>query len=659
MAASLICIIAVADYATGYAVRLSILYLVPIAMTAWLAGTAMGIAAAVLTSTLWMLSFQSEHFYQDQGYYLWEAGVKLCSNLAFAWLIARLRLALSQADERFLRVLEEMRAAVYVADERRDEIVYANPEMIRIVGDPHAIAPSEFQEQFIREPRTPDVLPSTQAGDGVASDTFKNKRNSRWYLMRDGTIPWGSNPDVKLRVLTDITERINAEQLREKHLAVMHHAAQLATLAEIAATLAHEINQPLMVIATYTEACQNLLGMPEIDRDEISRALAKCHNQAVRAASIIERLREFIRQRQHRPSLCDAQVVVEEALDVMRSSLDEAHITVNAARVTPAISFVADKLLIVQVLTNLIRNAVEAMREMEPERRSAFHRHQVFRTRVKYSLRSRITVPGWMPPPGNWHLRRSIPPSRTAWGLGSPFAAPWSRPTEAGYGQLIIPTAARSFIFLFLLATRLTMQTRQKRYSSSMTTRICVRRCPCSCAPQACGRRFSPRRRNFFSGWIRATHGCLVLDIRMPGMTGMELQAELHKRRIRMPIVFLTGHGDVPLAVSAMKAGAFDFIQKPLDAHRLVISVMKALKDDGGSGNPPLVAAGNAEKLSSLSERQNEVLRLLMDGKQNSEIADVLCISIKTVEFHRAGIRKKLGVATLSELFKVVFENQK
>jgi two-component system response regulator FixJ len=153
--------------------------------------------------------------------------------------------------------------------------------------------------------------------------------------------------------------------------------------------------------------------------------------------------------------------------------------------------------------------------------------------------------------------------------------------------------------------------------------------------------------------------GCLVLDIRMPGMTGMELQAELHKRRIRMPIVFLTGHGDVPLAVSAMKAGAFDFIQKPLDAHRLVISVMKALKEDDASGNPPLVAAGNAKKLTSLSERQMEVLRLLMDGKQNSEISDALCISIKTVEFHRAGIRRKLGVANLSELFKVVFENQK
>ena len=369
IAALLVCIVAVADYATGYAVRLSVLYLVPIAMATWLGGAVMGIAAAILSGLLWLFSFRSEHFYLNQIYFFWEAAVMLCGFFAFAWLIARLRLALNQADERFLGVLEEMRAAVFVADERRDEIVYANPEMIRIVGDPHAIAPSEFQKQFASEQKTLEVLPAAQAGNSVATDVFKNKRNGRWYLMKDGTIPWGSNPDVKLWVLTDITERINAEQLREKHLAVMHHAAQLATLAEIATTLAHEINQPLMIIATYTEACRNLLEMPEIDRGEISGALAKCHSQAVRASSIIERLREFIRQRQHRPTLCDAKAVVGEALDIMRSSLDEACIIVDVARITPAMTFVADRLLVVQVLTNLIRNAVEAMREVEPERR--------------------------------------------------------------------------------------------------------------------------------------------------------------------------------------------------------------------------------------------------------------------------------------------------
>lgn len=219
--------------------------------------------------------------------------------------------------------------------------------------------------------------------------------------------------------------------------------------------------------------------------------------------------------------------------------------------------------------------------------------------------------------------------------------------------------AAQSFISPFLQATRPTMQTRQQtvfivdddedlREALSLLMRsVGIRSLAFASAKE------------FLQQLDPGDSGCLVLDIRMPGMTGMELQAELHKRRIRIPIVFLTGHGEVPLAVTAMKEGAFDFIQKPLDAHRLVISVMKALKGDGGSGNMPEVAAGSAEKLALLSKRQMDVLRLLIDGKQNSEIADMLCIGIKTVEFHRAGIRKKLGVANLSELFKVVFANQK
>lgn len=150
--------------------------------------------------------------------------------------------------------------------------------------------------------------------------------------------------------------------------------------------------------------------------------------------------------------------------------------------------------------------------------------------------------------------------------------------------------------------------------------------------------------------------GCLVLDIRMPGMSGMELQAELHKRRIRLPIVFLTGHGDVALAVRAMKAGAADFIQKPLDEHRLVMAVMNALKTETGRDKlPESDGKPAADKLAALSQREQDVLQHLIAGKQSREIAEALCISIKTVEFHRANIREKLGVSSLSDLFRLVF----
>lgn len=151
--------------------------------------------------------------------------------------------------------------------------------------------------------------------------------------------------------------------------------------------------------------------------------------------------------------------------------------------------------------------------------------------------------------------------------------------------------------------------------------------------------------------------GCLVLDIRMPGMSGIELQAELHKRRIRLPIIFLTGHGDVPLAVKAMKAGAVDFIQKPLEEHRLVVAVMNALKLDAEQAKlPGLPETEPVDHLASLSKREIEVLQEMVKGQPSRDIAATLCISIKTVEFHRANIREKLGATNLADLFRLVFK---
>jgi FixJ family two-component response regulator len=164
--------------------------------------------------------------------------------------------------------------------------------------------------------------------------------------------------------------------------------------------------------------------------------------------------------------------------------------------------------------------------------------------------------------------------------------------------------------------------------------------------------------RDFLQNIQQRERGCLVLDIRMPGMSGIELQAELHKRRVRLPIVFLTAHGDVPLAVQAMKAGAVDFIQKPLDEHRLVVAVMNALKSNGDHNTLTEPASGvtatPSEKLALLSRRERDVLDHMVNGKASREIAILLSISIKTVEFHRANIREKLGVSTLPELLRLV-----
>lgn len=149
--------------------------------------------------------------------------------------------------------------------------------------------------------------------------------------------------------------------------------------------------------------------------------------------------------------------------------------------------------------------------------------------------------------------------------------------------------------------------------------------------------------------------GCLILDVRMPGMSGLELQDELRKRRYVLPIVFLTAHADVPMAVRALKRGAFDFIEKPHEEHRLVLAANAALRHDTVQRHPKSVPAslpGDVqERLRLLSPREKEVLALVLEGRPTRAIADQLCVSVKTIEFHRGRIREKFGVGSLAQLF--------
>jgi FixJ family two-component response regulator len=144
---------------------------------------------------------------------------------------------------------------------------------------------------------------------------------------------------------------------------------------------------------------------------------------------------------------------------------------------------------------------------------------------------------------------------------------------------------------------------------------------------------------------------CLVLDIRMPGLTGSALQDELIERGLRVPIIFITGHGDIPMAVAAMKKGAYDFVEKPFDDLQLTCQVLNAIEDstDPAGGIPP----GARERLAQLSGREREVLERVLEGKPSRQVASELFISVKTVEFHRARIMGKLGVRSAAQLFRV------
>jgi two-component system, LuxR family, response regulator TtrR len=146
---------------------------------------------------------------------------------------------------------------------------------------------------------------------------------------------------------------------------------------------------------------------------------------------------------------------------------------------------------------------------------------------------------------------------------------------------------------------------------------------------------------------------CLILDVRMPGMSGLQLQEELAQRKAEVPIVFITGHGDVPMAVSTMKKGAADFIEKPFDQAELKSLVEKMLAQARDSAAQRERARMNEALLGKLTAREQQVLERIVAGRLNKQIADDLGISIKTVEAHRANIMDKLKANTVADLMRI------
>ncbi|MFN4004866.1 MAG: response regulator transcription factor [Hylemonella sp.] len=158
---------------------------------------------------------------------------------------------------------------------------------------------------------------------------------------------------------------------------------------------------------------------------------------------------------------------------------------------------------------------------------------------------------------------------------------------------------------------------------------------------------------SFLSRYDPREVACLICDIRMEGMTGLELQNRLLESHSPLPIVFITGHGDVPMAVDTMKKGAMDFIQKPFKEEQLVDLVERMLERARETFSVQQQAANREALLARLTTRESQVLERIVAGRLNKQIADDLGISIKTVEAHRANIMEKLNANTVADLLKI------
>lgn len=158
----------------------------------------------------------------------------------------------------------------------------------------------------------------------------------------------------------------------------------------------------------------------------------------------------------------------------------------------------------------------------------------------------------------------------------------------------------------------------------------------------------------FLAAYVPMRRGCLVLDVRMTGMDGLELMRELAARKIQIPIVFISGHGDIQMAVRAMQSGAVSFIEKPFDEEELLRQVARAMQLDAQRRQTETQQQATRERFDTLSAREKQVLDLIVAGLINKEIAYRLGITLRTVETHRAQVMSKMGAETSADLVRLL-----
>lgn len=159
---------------------------------------------------------------------------------------------------------------------------------------------------------------------------------------------------------------------------------------------------------------------------------------------------------------------------------------------------------------------------------------------------------------------------------------------------------------------------------------------------------------DFLAQYQAGRAGCLVLDVRMPGMSGLDLQEHLVNRNIQIPVVIITGHGDVPMAVRAMKAGAIDFIEKPFNDEVLLDAIRRAIAHGEQQRSHHSEHLQIQQRLQHLTPREYEVMEMVTEGRSNKEIANALGVSAKTIEAHRARVMEKMQAGSLAELVRMV-----
>jgi FixJ family two-component response regulator/signal transduction histidine kinase len=495
-------------------------------------------------------------------------------------------------------------------------------------------------------------VPLSESGVVVGALAFATSREDREW-------PDALVPRIRLfgEVLVSVLARQAAERREREAQAQAAHAVRVGTMGVFAASLVHELTQPLAASLANAESAAELAAARNPDLDELRATIGDIVADDRRAGALIQQLRRFLRRGEVERTELDLAALLDEVVRLVGSEAVErgAEIALDVPEALPKL--VGDRVQLQQVLINLLINALDAVAANARGERRVAVRAQPAATGVT------VEVVDSGPGMDGATLARVFEPFFTTKPRGMGLGLAISRTIVAAHGGTLTvrATAGAGTTFRVELPSRPPEDARATRPAAvprrgtgsvfviddDPSMRRALER-----QLQGAGYRVETfgSAQEYLARPARTGAACIVSDVRMPGLSGLDLQASLAEAGSELPIVFISGHGDVPTTVHAMKAGAAGFLAKPFTKDELLAAVGEALARSRAQERARAEGAALQARYASLTSREREVFALVAAGLLNKLVADRLGIAEKTVKIHRGRVMEKLAAGSVVDL---------
>ena len=519
----------------------------------------------------------------------------------------------------------------------------------------HADLPAEAAADLpaLRElgVRSLAIVPLTISGAVVRALSFATVREERDW-------PEALVPRIALlgEVLASVLARDEAHRREQEARAQAAHATRVGAMGAFAASLAHELTQPLAASLANAETGVRLLAAPEPDLDELRATLADIVADERRAGDLVQKLRRFLRRGEVERGELDLREVLEEVLQLVgrEAQARGVRLRLEIAEALPKI--VGDRVQLQQVVLNLLSNAIDAVAAGDRPVREVAVLAGRCGDGVSVEVRdsgagmdarnARPDLPAVLhhqaegdgartldqPDDRGGARRNALGALRAREGVHLPDRAP---PAAVPAHRLTAPADAAGTVFVIdddpsvRRALERQLRTAGFRVETFESAQDYVARAP------------------------RTAIACIVTDVRMPGMSGLDLQDSLAQAGGALPMVFITGHGDIPTTVRAMKGGAVDFLPKPFAEREILAAVAEALERSRAIERERREIGSLRARYEALTAREQEVLALVVAGLLNKVIADRLGIQESTIKVHRGRVMEKMDAASVADLVRM------